>query len=99
MNNNTILFTGMSVDFDKLRNQRIIRAPFPSTFTRVETSVNNLFMSDWYDNLNTWLIDNIAGCFGVYQKTQSAKVIIFFEDQNDAILFRLLGGSELLMSY
>ena len=42
--------------------------------------------------LKSWLLENVNGRMGLI-KTYD-KMVIFFEDSNDAILFRLKDGAE-----
>ena len=91
----TIRFTGMNIPADHLlfNNYRIVDAPYPSHFTKIEITVTGL-ISNIHRSVNDWLIDNIKGQFGSYLVRNTQTVIVFFADDNDAVIYKLMGGNE-----
>lgn len=90
----SVNFTGLTVPtLDLLygTNARKISAPFPSHCARIQVESNE-FHPKMLEKVDKWVAKNIPGKWGSYSVAEARQVVLFFDDDNDAILFKLLGG-------
>lgn len=88
----TINFTGLSINARDLLNGRGARkaaAPYPSDWTRVEFQTD-FFESKRLERIDAWLEKTIGSKWGSYQ--QGSQIVVMFESDDDAVLFKLMGG-------
>ncbi len=84
----TINFTGLEVRRGDLLCNRIHPGPFPVKWPRIVIEHNDFNMRP----IQSWVIENTFGRFGLIQSYP--RIVIYFEDEYDAVLFRLKGGDE-----
>ena len=87
-----VRFTGLTVPTGKLlfkHNKRKIASPYPGTWVRVEVT-DTPQDAGANERLDAWLEDNIQGRWGCYKSHYSNSAVIMFEDDTDALLFKLM---------
>jgi hypothetical protein len=85
----TVQFSGLEVDPVALTRRRVVHAPFPPTWTRLTVASPSFDIR----KIETWLLENVGGRFGL---TGNYPVAIYFEDDVDAVMFRLKDGEKIL---
>lgn len=89
-----VRFTGVTIAARDLLygyEGRKATLPCPATWTRLEFDIDG-----FYDNVlgkvDSWICQSINGRWGSYIGHGGHKAVVFFEDDNDAVLFRLMSG-------
>lgn len=82
----TISFTGLELSPQELTAFRVHPGPIPADWTTV------CFKHDGFDErrIIEWVMENIDGRFGIILSYPRA--IVFFENEIDAVIFRLKDG-------
>ena len=94
----SIHFTELDIDpRDLLSRYRNVAPPWPGDWIRYCCQLKETY-TDPLPQVNAWLNSNIIGRWGAYSMpvniiTGHWNVIILFESVNEAIMFRLKGGS------
>lgn len=89
-----VCFTGVEIDPEELlyeHTARLVKSPYPSHFTRLEFTSPDHTINSLYAT-NNWIRQNVFGRWGSYISENMKTVVLFFEDDSDAILFKLLDG-------
>lgn len=86
----TVSFTGYNVYPRETAIMRVYHGPVPAAWTliRVKTEAYS------HSTLESWLLENIDGRFGLL--INYPYVHIYFENEIDAVMFRLKGGDDLI---
>jgi hypothetical protein len=85
-----ISFTGLEISPTDLWMRRVHPGPYPASWRRWSFDCDK----EEVQTITLWLLDAINGRFGV-QKTKG-RAIVFFEDEGDAVTFRLRDGDRVL---
>ncbi len=88
----TVHFTGLEVDPISLIKGRQHKGAIPPHWPRVRFESDGIFS---LDKLNRWIGANISGRWQTYSVARGFSkrtVVVAFEDDSDAVLFRLKGG-------
>lgn len=88
MSPESVQFTGLEIRPCDLAWRRILPGPFPAHWQRVAFSYRN--SETW--KLRAWLLEHMNGRMGLITTFNLA--VVYFEEINDAILFRLKDGPE-----
>jgi hypothetical protein len=89
-----IQFTGLEIDEHCLKSRRIF-AGWPVHWTRFEIQVAG--HSDPVKEIEHWIEENLSeGRYGIYAQkigfSSSTTIVLGFESNNDALMFKLLDG-------
>ena len=84
-----ISFTGLVISPRELVGNRIHQGPYPASWIRVV--IDNDFPDE--KKIAKWVLENTDGRFGVCYQDRAT---IYFEDDIDAIIFRMRGGDDVL---
>jgi hypothetical protein len=84
----SIQYTGLSLNPREMIWSRVVEGPYPAHWARIVVRVEGFNQRP----LTQWTLENTNGRFGLIQ--QFPKIVLYFEDTNDAILFRLKDGQE-----
>ena len=91
-----INFSNIVIPTNEIFNDRIVAKPYPSEYTRVQYSIDDTTaLDELIDILCKWLLEHIIGKFGIYRPRLTQEIVLFFEDVNDAVLFKLMDGMEI----
>jgi hypothetical protein len=84
----TVSYTGYELSNTDLVSSRVVEGPFPVSWARI------VFRMDDFNTrpLLTWVIENTNGRFGIL--TGYPLTALYFEDDLDAVLFKLKDGHE-----
>jgi len=89
-----VRFTGLTVPTDALLypfHKRKIPAPYPANWTRIQFNTKT-YEDQLLTRTDLWLSKNIAGRWGSYERDNGTSVVIMFESDDDAMIFKLMGG-------
>lgn len=92
----TVRFTGLTVPTGKLAfklNKRKVQAPYPGSWSRVEVTKAAADQAS-SDRLDEWLDKNMSARWGHYVPQGYAGLVLFFESEADAVLFKLMDGDQ-----
>lgn len=97
MKDRVVRFTGVTLKAsDILRNysNRKSTGPFPGSWERVELPIpsGHEYGIDIVGKMDSYIAKKFESKWGVYKNDVSGKLVVFFEDGNDAIMFKLMGG-------
>jgi hypothetical protein len=87
-----VRFSGYTVDPRDLLLGRVVKGPINPAWRRVRFQVENPAMLRW---INRWLAANMNerwACYVVPLRFDDIIVVIAFESDVDAVMFRLKGG-------
>jgi hypothetical protein len=87
-----IKYTGLEIDPEAILEGRILRGPVPTTWRRVRFEIDQ---SGSLERVNRWLTANLQAKWASYIVSinfGSRVVVVAFEDDTDAVMFRLKGG-------
>lgn len=94
-----VTFTGLTVPSNIMYGASRGRkqfSPWPASWTRlVEKDPQNsrgLTAREITLAIDVWLEKNIQGAWGCYSNMRTASTVFFFQEESDAILFKLMGG-------
>lgn len=92
-----IKFTGLEIEATSLKASRMVKYDYvPAGWTtccfEVEPMWNSRFGTT-DSNLINWILEHMTGRFGIFHK-EPPRVVVYFEDEQDAILFRILEGDK-----
>jgi hypothetical protein len=91
-----VSFSGADVDASSLlfeHSGRRIKSPYPSSYTRVDFKSPKYALSN-LSAIDDWIGQTIAGKWGSYLLDDLMTVVLFFELDSDAVLFKLLEGEK-----
>ena len=85
---------------DILRPARQVFHSWPNHWTRTEIEIKDKYYLDTLPLID-WIEENLSGRWGMLQRSTPNKskefiVMLCFEFENDALMFKLLGGHEVL---
>ncbi len=90
----SVRFTGVTIPTADLLfgygGRKIYFVP-PGNWTRVEINHDHSIGREM-DKVDTWLSRSISGRWASHLIRHGSTVVVLFEDDNDALLFKLLGG-------
>lgn len=96
MKDRAVRFTGVTLnasDILRTYSNRKFKAPFPGDWERVEVNIaSHLYGIDFVAKMDSYIAENFDNKWGVYKNDAACKLVVFFEDGNDAIMFKLMGG-------
>ena len=91
----TIKFTGLEIDPKELIPGRCLKGVIPTHWTRLRFEIERSSRRFYIELLNRWLFANITGKWisnVVTLQGGAQMVIVAFESDTDAVMFRLQGG-------
>jgi long-subunit acyl-CoA synthetase (AMP-forming) len=91
-----IFFTEFELDAASLlfeHGPRHVKTPAPAHYTRIEFTVAD-YMANILQGVNAWIKNNLSGKWSSYMLENTQDVVLFFEEDSDAIMFRLLEGDK-----
>lgn len=94
MKDRVVRFTGLTLNASDIIGtfqNRKAKGPFPATWERVEVPISAYeYGKDFIGAMDDYIASNFEGRWGVYQNEHESKLIVFFEDSNDAVMFKLM---------
>lgn len=94
-----VTFTGLTVPSNIMYGAsrgRKQEGPWPATWARLvekdSLKSRSLSAKEITHRIDAWLEKHIQGSWGLYYIHASLSTVFFFQDENDAILFKLMGG-------
>jgi hypothetical protein len=96
MKDRVVRFTGVTLnasDILRTYSNRKTLGPFPGDWERVEVAIDHhQFGVDYIAKMDHYIATQFESKWGVYKNDALHKLVVFFEDGNDAIMFKLMGG-------
>jgi hypothetical protein len=96
MKDRVVRFTGVTLnasDILRTYTNRKTLGPFPGNWERVEVSIDHQHYGvDFVAKMDQYIAANFESKWGVYKNDALNKLVVFFADGNDAIMFKLMGG-------
>jgi hypothetical protein len=97
MKDRAVRFTGVTLNASDILGtygNRKIKGPFPGDWERVEVPLlAHQFGEDFVGLMDQYVAENFESRWGVYKNDYESKLVVFFEDGNEAIMFKLMDGS------
>lgn len=97
MKDRAVRFTGVTLKASDILGQysgRKAKGPFNPDWERVEVKLNaHLYGIDHAGLMDEYIANKFENRWGVYVNNATSKLVIFFEDGNDAIMFKLMDGA------
>lgn len=94
-------FSGLTLNLGELFNKtRKVDGPTPRSWTRVTVILPDAYHSA--KQIEDWIVANLTGRWSSYtfqrraldKKNHDSAMVIRFEDNNDALMFKLMGGHQ-----
>src|SRR5476651_257808 len=96
MKDREVRYTGVTLkayDIIRTYSNRKTNGPFPGNWERVEISITEIVYGiDLIAKMDLYIATHFESKWGVYKNDTSNKLVVFFEDGNEAIMFKLMGG-------
>jgi hypothetical protein len=102
MKDRVVKFTGLTVNASDLLGyfgNRKIEAPFPMDWTRLEIPVTNFeYGTNYTDMMDEYIASHLSTRWGAYMNLAAQKIVVFFEDSEDAVMFKLMDGASAFLN-
>jgi hypothetical protein len=97
MKDRAVRFTGVTLKASDILGQysgRKATGPFSPEWERVEINLSaHLYGVDHVGLMDEYIANKFENRWGVYHNSANSRLVIFFEDGNDAIMFKLMDGA------
>lgn len=92
----TVRFTGVTIPTKELLfgygGRKVYFTP-PANWMRVEFDVSDVLNGQRpMDAVDAWIEKTISGNWASHLIRHGSTIVVLFEDENDALLFKLMGG-------
>jgi hypothetical protein len=97
MKDRAVRFTGVTLlasDILGSYGGRKTQGPFKPEWERVEIPITvTLYGVDFVGRMDAYLAEKFESKWGAYLNDENNTLVVFFEDGNDAIMFKLMDGA------
>ena len=102
MKDRVVKFTGLTLNASDLLGfygNRKIKGPFPAEWTRLEIPLSQFAFDVHYaDLMDDYIAAHLTTRWGLYVDYTSQKLVVFFEDSEDAVMFKLMDGASAFLN-
>jgi hypothetical protein len=97
MKDRAVRFTGVTLNASDILGKygnRKTKGPFPKHWERVQVQIHQHdYGKDFIQLMDEYIAKHFEGKWGVYKNDYESALVVFFEDGNDAIMFKLMDGA------
>jgi hypothetical protein len=102
MKDRVVKFTGLTLNASDLLGfygNRKIKGPFPAEWTRLEIPLNHFeYGTNYTDMMDEYISSHLSTRWGTYMDFTRQKIVVFFEDSEDAVMFKLMDGASAFLN-
>lgn len=102
MKDRVVKFTGLTINASELLGSfggRKVKAPFSAGWTRIEIPLPSFnYGVNYVDMMDDYVSTKLCTRWGTYVDFSKQSIVVFFEDSEDAVMFKLMDGASAFLN-